>query len=97
VRESPKHTVEAAWVARMTATATARTLRGLRAARRLLKQPLRLEVIREQAGGMEETRSLLAVEGCDPLDIDAVLELFGIASVGDPELGFGPRLRGQDA
>lgn len=63
--------------------AVEKTLSGLRSERRLLEQLLRLEVVREEAGGIDAVRAMLAEEGREPMDIDAALALFGVDSVGE--------------
>jgi hypothetical protein len=63
-------------------TALEKTLRGLRTQRQLLEQLLTLEVVREQAGGLDAVRELLAEEGREPMDVDAALALYGVDSVG---------------
>jgi hypothetical protein len=63
--------------------AAAQMLRGLRAERRLLEQLLRLEVVRAEAGGIDAVRDHLLEQGRTPMDIDAVLEYFGVDSVGE--------------
>jgi hypothetical protein len=59
------------------------TLRELQTERDLLHKLLRLEVLRDQAGGLDTVSALLAEHGRQPMDIDAAIARMGVDSVGD--------------
>lgn len=57
------------------------TLRWQETQRRLLEELLRLETIRDEAGGLQAVRELLDEAGRDPIDVDQILEALGVSSV----------------
>jgi hypothetical protein len=59
------------------------TLRELQTERDLLHKLLRLEVLRDEAGGLDTVSALLAEYGRLPMDIDAAIARMGVDSVGD--------------